>query len=295
MNRGSTDTNNPENRRLLLTYCIHTICNNTHVPQGSTITSDIDTFSFVIIADSMNDEIKSALQDLLFEFGTQLSSIKIPNLAIGADKPDSIFGSSRNEGCQHLQSSVIGDILASAETQVIHSPVKIAVHNSCREGIVSFLSEYPQQYPMKIAANKDICFDPRSSANTPPYGVIVDSLIQCCFVQQCQKHILHITDLGTRHILDYVDGATCPLQQMFEKVKTLRNIAGVTVEMTQLDVAFNIPTKNVLVQWSYEKLEKDKKKNQKKMSSSIIAGSEAEVWALHMIKTQLGNKEELCV
>jgi hypothetical protein len=79
---------------------------------------------------------------------------------------------------------------------------------------------------------------------------------------------------------------------MFEKVKTLRNIAGVTVEMTQLDVAFNIPTKNVLVQWSYEKLEKDKKKNQKKMSSSILAGSEAEVWALHVIKTQSGIVEE---
>ena len=61
MNGGSTDTDNPENSRLLLTDCIHTTCNNIHVPQGSTITSDIDAFSFVIIVDSMNDEIKSAL------------------------------------------------------------------------------------------------------------------------------------------------------------------------------------------------------------------------------------------
>lgn len=291
MKRGSTETDNQENGTLLITDCINTICSSTNVSQCSTITTDIDAFSFVIIADTINDEIKSALQDVLFTFGTQLSSIKIPTLAIGADKPNSIFGSSRNKGCQHLQSSVIGDILVSAETQVIHSPVKIAVHNSCREGIVSYLSVYPQQYPMRIAENKDICFDPRSSANTPPYGVLVDSLMKCCFVQQCQKHILHIADLGTRHIINF-DGGICPLQQMFEKVKTLRNIAGVTVEMTQLDVAFNIPTKNVLVQWSYEKLENVSKKSQEKGVSLILAGTEAEIWALHVIKTKSGTVED---
>lgn len=277
---------------MLFSDCIHTISNNTDVPEGSTITTDIDAFSFVIITDTMNDEIKSALQDLLFMFGTQLSSIKIPSSAIGADKSDSIFGSSRNEGCQHLQSSVIGDILVSAETQVIHSPVKIAVHKSCREGIVSFLSEYPQQYPMKLADNKDICFDPRSSANTPPYGAIVDSLIKCCFVRQSKKHILHIADLGTRHMIDFSGDATCLILQMFEKVEILRNIGGVTVEMTQLDVAFNIPTRNVLVQWSYEKREKDKKKEREQNSSSFLANTEVEVWALHVIKTKLGIVEE---
>jgi hypothetical protein len=286
LKRGSTETDNQENRKLLITDCINTIRSGTNVPQSSTLTTDIDAFSFVIITDTMNDEIKSALQDVLFTFGTVLSSVKIPNSAIGADKPESIFGSSRNKGCQHLQSSVIGDLLVSAETQVIHSPVKIAVHNSCREEIVSYLGKYPQQYPMTIAQNKDICFDPRSSANTPPYGVIVNSLINCCFVRQCQKHILHIADLGTRHMIDF-DGGICPLQQMFEKVKTLRNIAGVTVEMTQLDVAFNIPTKNFLVQWSYETpVEKVSKKSQEIGSSLILAGTEAEIWALHVIKTE---------
>ena len=72
------------------------------------------------------DEIKSSLEDLLFIFGTRLSSIKIPNMSIGGDKPDSIFGSSRNIGCQHLHSQMIGDLLTSSETQVIHSPVKIS-------------------------------------------------------------------------------------------------------------------------------------------------------------------------
>lgn len=276
---------------MLLIDCNNIICNNTNVPKGSTITTDVDAFSFVVIAETINDEVKNAIQDLLLIFGTRLSGIKIPHMAIAADKADSIFGSSRNVGCQHMQSSVIGDILVSGETQVILSPVKIAVHNSCREGILSFLSEYPQQYPMKLAENnKDICFDPRMSANTPPYGVIVDALINCCYVTRCQKHVIHLADIGTRHIIDASNHSTCPLWLMFEKVKTLRNIAGVTVEMTQLDIAFNIPTKNVLVQWSCHDI--PKKKHRKSSSSFIFAGITPEVWALHVIQTKSGMIQE---
>lgn len=291
MKRGSTEIDNKDNRQLLINDCMHTIRNLTEVSQGSEITTDIDAFSLlVIISDTINDEIKSSLEDLLFIFGTRLSSIKIPNMSIGGDKPDSIFGSSRNIGCQHLHSQMIGDLLTSSETQVIHSPVKIAVHHSCREKILSSLCEYPHQYPMKLANNRDICFDPRSSANTPPYGVIVDSLIKCCYVQECHKHILHIADIGTRHRLD-VNCDTCPILDMFEKVKRLRNIAGVRVEISQLDVAFNIPTKNVLLQWSYEKLDKSRRKK-KMIMSPLLSQTVAEVWALHFIKTSSGAIEE---
>ena len=288
MKSGSTEIDNIDNRQLLMNDCMHTIRNLTEISQGSEITTDIDAFSLVvIISDTINNEIKSSLEDLLFIFGTRLSSIKIPNMAIGGDKPDSIFGSSRNIGCQHLHSKMIGDLLTSSETQVIHSPVKIAVHHSCREKILSYLCEYPQQYPMKLAKNRDICFDPTSSANTPPYGVIVDSLIKCCYVHEFDKHILHIADIGTRHRLD-VNCITCPVLDMFEKVKMLRKIAGVRVEISQLDVAFNIPTKNSLIQWSYEKLDQSRRKKKMPLLSQTVA----EVWALHGIKTTSGAIED---
>lgn len=291
--RGSKHNDNDENFKTILTNCNDIIRTQTNVLQDITMTTDVDAFSFVIIADQINVDIHDAIQDLLLIFGTRLSGIKIPHLAIAAEKADSIFGSSRNQkGCQHLHSSVIGDILVSAETQVIVSPVKIAVHNSCRKGIVSFLNQYPQQYPMELSTNSDICFDPRSSANTPPYGVIIDALIRCCYVSQCQKYVFHLADIGTRHIVDSSNSSTCPLWLMFDKVKSLRKFAGVTVEMTQLDIAFNIPTKDVLVQWyckpKRHENQKEKIRRKRRKLSTIFAGITPEVWALHVIKTESG-------
>ncbi len=55
---------------------------------------------------------------------------------------------------------------------------------------------------------------------------------------------------------------------------------GVSVELTQIDVAFNIPTNDALVQWSYER---DCKK-----SANVLNSATAEVWPLHTVVTNNG-------
>ena len=219
------------------------------------ISIDCDAFSFVIIADNLNPETKKEIKDFLFMFGTPLSSISIPSQAIGAKKIDGIFGSSWSAGCQHLESSIIGNLLMTGETLVINSPVKIAVLHSCREKIISSLCKYPNQYPMKIATNKDICFDPNMASNKPPYGVTADAILDSSFVPELQKFIIHVADMGTRHVMK-IDDDKCPIQNIFYHAEKLRNITGVSVEIPQVDIAFNLPTaKNELVQCSYENVQ----------------------------------------
>ena len=178
------------------------------------ISIDCDAFSFVIIADVLNPETKKEIEDFLFIFGTPLSSISIPSQAIGAKKIDGIFGSTRSVGCQHLESKTIGNTLMKGETLVINSPVKIAVHYSCREKIISCLGKYPNQYPMKIATNKDICFDPNMASNKPPYGVTVDAILDSSYVPELEKFIIHVADMGTRHVMK-IDDDKCPIQNIF--------------------------------------------------------------------------------
>ena len=53
---------------------------------------DCDAISFVIIAESMDYENKDKIRKFLLHFGTIMSSVTIPNVAIAANKNDSIFG-----------------------------------------------------------------------------------------------------------------------------------------------------------------------------------------------------------
>jgi len=107
---------------------------------------------------------------------------------------------------------------------------------------------------MEIVTNKDICFDPNTAANAankPPYGVFVEAILSNCFITDIGKHVLHVAEIGKRHQIDCDNNRCCPLCLLFEKVKKMRETPGVTVEMTQLDIAFNFPTeRNALIQCS---------------------------------------------
>jgi len=243
---------------------------------------DCDAISFVIIAESMDYENKDKIKKFLLHFGTIMSSVTIPNVAIAANKNDSIFGGTRNKsGSQHLKSCITGTKLMSGESQVITAPVKIAVHKSCRKAIVSYLCNFPNQYPMHISTNQDICFDTNTAANTPPYGVLVDAILDSCFIKDIGKHVVHVAHIGKRYNIHCDDKGSCPIESMFEKVKIMRESPGITVEMTQLDIAFNIPTeKNSLIQCSYQKVTTPNEN--KKMSS--LESMTPEIWPLHSIR-----------
>jgi hypothetical protein len=137
---------------------------------------------------------------------------------------------------------------------------------------------------MKIATNKDICFDPNMASNKPPYGVTADAILDSCFVPELQKFIIHVADMGTRHVMK-IDDDKCPIQNIFYHAEKLRNITGVSVEIPQVDIAFNLPTaKNELVQCSYEKCPAMKGKK-----DSPLDFMTPERWALHGVKTKDGK------
>ena len=257
------------------------ISDNIEMPTEKRITADCDAFSCVIVADTMEPDIKKAIIQFLYLFGTSLSSVSIPSVAVAAGKPDSIFGSSRNKGCQHLESKTIGSKFMSEESLVISTPVKLAIHYTCREPLISKLCNYPQQFPMEISTNIDICFNQNNAANKPSYGVLVDAILDTCIVRGINKYVLHVADIGTRFMIECEDNGACPIQKMFEEVKKMRDMQGVSIEMTQLDIAFNIPTtKNSLIQCLHEHFHVNREQEHQYVTDSMSS----DVWPLHAIQ-----------
>jgi hypothetical protein len=56
------------------------------IPTNKKITIDCDAFSFVIVADTMDDRTKKTIKDFLHHFGTDWSAVSVPTIAIGANK-----------------------------------------------------------------------------------------------------------------------------------------------------------------------------------------------------------------
>ena len=276
-----TEIDNKSNRNKILSNCLDILSQNKCFAPNKMKTIDCDAISFVIVADSMDDETKDKITNFLLHFGATMSSVTIPNVAKAANKNDSIFGGTRNKsGSQHLKSCITGTKLMSGESLVITAPVNIAVHKSCRKAIVSYLCKFPYQYPMHISTNQDICFDTNSAANTPPYGVIVEAILDSCFIMDIGKHVVHVANIGKRYTIHCDDKGCCPINSMFEKVKIMRESPGITVEMTQLDIAFNIPTeKNSLIQCSYKKVTPNENKKKSSLESMT-----PEIWPLHTIR-----------
>jgi hypothetical protein len=104
-------------------------------------------------------------------------------------------------------------------------------------------------------------------------------LLYCFYVTEVNKFVIHIADIGTRHKIECVDDGECPLQQIFNGVQTMR-AKGVSVELTQIDLAFNIPTNDAPVQWSYD-IDHNK-------SGFVLNSATAEVWPLHTVVTNNG-------
>lgn len=271
--RGLEQTNTHESRKCLLDDCVKMISSNLVNARDKEIPIDCDALSFVVVADAINEKYdqtqKQAIAKFLYHFGTKWSAVSSSPIAMGAGKRSSVFGCSRNK-CQHLTSSKIGTLLESSEVQVITTPVKLAIHKSCKDKLVNHVCA--AGYPIQMATNKDICFNP--SSNKPPYGVIVDAILNSSLVPNINKFVIHIADIGTRHKILCEDDGDCCLQQMFNKVQTMRAV-GVHVELTQIDIAFNIKTMDGLVQWSY-------RKGNGNICQSLESAT-AEVWPLHTI------------
>ena len=291
LSRGDATLNHPEFQRLILKSCIDIVrdsllsgrsASNPPIPKA-----DVDAFSFVISTDSVPPNSihschtlapvqKQTIKEFLMIFGSQWSTIDIPKRGIASSHKDSIFGSTKNK-CQHLNSHQIGTTLVTEESQVISSPVILAVHQSCRQDIVDHICS--DHFYVEKAQNKDICFQPGKHSKLPSYGMIVDSILSRSYVSNIDKFVIHIGDIGNRHIIDNDTEEQNFLEILFQKVFEMRSL-GIYVETTQLDVAFSIQSVNQLVLWKIKQRER-----KKFISPTVFEESTVEVWPLHTIAT----------
>ena len=217
----------------------------------------------------MTERRKQAIRDFLFAFGTGLTfRCGLPQSAPGSTKKDSIFGCNGNK-CLHLPKILQGD-----EVLVIDTPLKVALHSSCKERLINSLDR--KHVHLDPSKSPGLCFNSQAASNKPPYPAMIDSIIESCFVQESQSHVIHIADFGFR--LPIMPGTPeCPLNIFFTRMKKMSD-EGVMVELVQLDVAFSVPVREEkLVQFSC------RRNNDQKSVDSLLNGSTVKVHPLHQL------------
>lgn len=248
---------------------------------------DCDAFSFLITVDTVdgNSELNTdqfnAIRGFLSSFGTAITGISIPNGPALSKKRDSIFGSSQKQKCQHLYSRHCADFMQSSESLVINDPVKIAVHHTCKNKIISYLKNHHPRFYLSPSTTRGICFSvtPSSPKNLPSYDHLIDGVLHSCFVQHAGKFMIHVADVGIRRKMRCQDNDDCAIQKLFDLVETMRKTDGINVELTQFDVAFNIHSLNHLIRWSFPVDSKLSKK------PSVFRGAKVQVFPIHSVQS----------
>lgn len=263
------------------------------MPQDTFVKVDCDAFSIIIIFDSNPSNVaKMAIKELLYLFGSQISEVSLPKKAVAnktgpKGRKDQIFGS------EFVKSNETGNVLYESEVIVTSTPVKIAVHKSCREKIRIELER--RGFPIDVTHQAGLCFNPNSTSKLPTYGHVVNALLSgsaCVDIQtgeqSFQKNVIHIGNVGTLHPVDNVSreefSSECMMRKIFSVMDHTRHIPGIQIEVSQLDIAFNVPSKDdKLVQWSCEH-------NPSIRESVFSKSAEMEGWAIHDI-TRCDNQD----
>ncbi len=232
---------------------------------------DLDAFSILLSTNCLGEQQMNSVGNYLLSFGgTSLSRCSFPNTLIASKGKDSIFGCCGNHS-QHLP-----NVLNGNEILVIDTPVKIALHSSCKNDVISFLQS--KGYYYKAAHdNTGLCFDPNFAAHKPPYDVVIDAVLHSCtvkteFIGRRNQNIsiIHVADLGCRHLLQSIDRVS----SLLDHSKSLRK-AGIQMEILQLDIAFVLktPTDHLIQASSSQKCKRD--------GSSFFCGTKRKVFPIH--------------
>jgi hypothetical protein len=132
------------------------------------------------------------------------------------------------------------------------------LHKSCKVKILNYLRD--KHCIMSPSANPDICFDPNIAANKPTFGLIVDAIVESCFVNN--ENFIHVADIGMKipihdKIYTTENHLTGPslIDDLFNSVKQLRE--HFDVQLLQVDIAFTLQyPKNHFAQISCERKKK---------------------------------------
>ena len=293
MNRGSSCTDSISNSDEIIELSVKALRKALQISRDEEklqdIVGDCDAFSFVISYDTDPSQHQiSALQNLLYFFASPISEVTLPKVAVstkteGRTRKDQIFGS------DFVKSVSMGDCLCLSEVLLVSAPVKIAIHKSCKKKMKEKLDH--GCFPLALSESDGLCFQP--TPNQPTFSVIVNALLSPSTIvttddNGTQKHVFHIANLGTRYPIDKLSrekqnfNNKCGIRELFRLVRQVRE-TGVQVELTQIDIAFNV--QNV-----YDKLPRFWSKTYEEFSdSTIFDNATMDKWDIHDVSSTSGS------
>ena len=142
----------------LLHASMNSIKSGLNLDENQEISVDCDAFSFIISYNNDTPQTRSAITRLLLHFGSDWSSVTFPSItsAIQTDRTgnnNSLFGSQHSKAClEDMQNA-----LHLSEVLIINTPVKIALHKSCKEAVKRNIEE--MGFAVSLTSSLGICFD----------------------------------------------------------------------------------------------------------------------------------------
>ena len=190
------------------------------------IFEDLDGLSVILTcAEPLTGDRRTALKDFLLTFGRRALKCGLPSKGTGSKTREGMFGCFGNES-HHLP-----HLLSGNEVLVIDTPIKIALHSSCKQKLIECLhDEGTHLFPASAASG--VCFDSNAAASKPCYEKMVDAVIDSCAVQHTR--VIHVADMGFRLPLEEHDS----MHDVFGGLQGLRD-HDITFEVTQCDIAFS--------------------------------------------------------
>jgi len=178
----------------------------------------------------------------------------------------------------------INSVLHLSEVLIIDCPVKIAPHQSCKEDVKRRIEK--MGFAVCLSSSYGRCFGHQKSTNKPSFGVVIDAIVNSCHVSSINKHVIHIGNVGMRHAVGtappvQAGNGVCQLQKMFKLIQHVRRHR-IQVETTQLDIAFNLQSHD-LIQWSAKKKKQTQSFPKHKSRPSIVLNISPEVWPIHSL------------
>ena len=278
--RGEDSTATEQVYKNLMERATHTLSSykfGTKTPLGD-ISADVDAFSLVLSTCDMTETKKNTIRDFLLSYDGFGSGCGIPVRAIGAKKStDGMFGC-HGSMCQHLPA-----ILQGKEIQVMDAPLKIGLHESCKQMVIDNLGE-KGRYHLPASSHTGVCINTNNAAIKPNFKDLANATIDSCQVKHLPSkpiYMIHVAQLGCRSVLP-----DKKINRLFKHIKKMRD-ENIMVEIFQFDIAFCIRApKNYLIQSSTTKLGKV---NTADVSTpSMLGNSLTKVYPLHVIPDSHG-------
>ena len=148
------------------------------------IFEDLDGLSVILTCEEpLTGDRRTALKDFLLIFGRRALQCGLPSKGTGSKTREGMFG------CFGNKSHHLPHLLSGNEVLVLDTPIKIALHSSCKQKLIKCLhDEGIHLFPASAASG--VCFDSNAAASKPCYEKMVDAVIDSCTVQHTR--VIHV-------------------------------------------------------------------------------------------------------